>query len=297
MIRIGPAGWEYPDWAGIVYPRPAPRGFDRLRWLARFYGTVEVNATFYRPFGADVAARWCERVSEAPAFRFGAKVWRRFTHERDAAWTAAEVKDARAALDRMRDEGRLGAALLQFPWSFKRDAAEEEWLRGVLRAFEGLPLVVEVRHASWDAPEVLAELAEAGAGIVNVDQPLFHASIRPGARVTSPVAYVRVHGRNYRDWFRKGAGRDARYDYLYSSRELEPWAERVKELAASPRAPDVFVVTNNHFRGQAPANALMLESMVERRKVEAPPELVAAYEEALRPFALPARPGEQPTLL
>src|SRR5512145_3105668 len=110
MIRYGPAGWEYPDWAGIVYPQPAPRGFDRLRHLARFFSTVEVNATFYRPFPADVAARWCERAADVPA--------------------------ARAALDRMAAEGRLGAALLQFPWSFKREPASEEWLRGVLRALE-----------------------------------------------------------------------------------------------------------------------------------------------------------------
>jgi uncharacterized protein YecE (DUF72 family) len=297
VIRFGTAGWEYPDWAGRVYPRHPPRGFDRLRHLARFFSAVEVNATFYRPFPADVAARWCERVADVPAFRFGAKVWRRLTHERAEAYGADEVKAARAALDRMAAEGRLGAALLQFPWSFKREPASEEWLRGLLRALEGLPLVVEVRHASWDAPEVLAELAEAGAGTVNVDQPLFHASLRPAARVTSPVAYVRVHGRNYRDWFRKGAGRDARYDYLYSRGELAPWAERVKELAASPRAPDVYVVTNNHFRGQAAANAKMLEAMVEGRTVEAPPELVSAFEEVLRPFAVSAAPEEQPRLL
>jgi uncharacterized protein YecE (DUF72 family) len=295
MIRYGPAGWEYPDWAGKVYPRPQPRGFDRLRYLARFFSTVEVNATFYRPFPADVALRWAERVGDVPGFRFGVKVWRRLTHERDVAYSADEVKEARAALDALAREDRLGAALLQFPWSFKREPANEEWLRGVLRALEGLPRVVEVRHASWDAPDVLAELAEAGAGIVNVDQPLFHASIRPAARVTAPVAYVRVHGRNYRDWFRKGAGRDARYDYLYTAHELAPWTERVKALAQAPQAPDVYVVTNNHFRGQAVANAKMLESMVEGRPVEAPPELVSAYPEALRGFAVPAE--EQPRLL
>ncbi len=300
MIRFGPAGWEYPDWAGIVYPRPEPRGFDRLRHLARFYGTVEVNATFYRPFPEDVAARWCDRVADVPGFRFGAKVWRRLTHERDEPFGAEDVAQARAALDRLQREGRLGAALLQFPWSFKRDEASEEWLRGLLRALEGLPLVVEVRHASWDAPEVLDELAAAGAGIVNVDQPLFHDSIRPGAKVTAPVAYVRVHGRNYRDWFRKGAGRDARYDYLYTAGELEPWARRIRELSAvrDGIVPDVYVVTNNHFRGQAAANATMLASMVEGRRVEAPAELVARYEAALRPWAVPSHgpPPREPDL-
>ena len=284
MIRIGPAGWEYDDWAGTVYPRRAPRGFDRLAHLSRFFGTVEVNSTFYRPFPAEVAARWCERVREAPTFRFGAKVHRRFTHQREA-YGAAEVAEARAALDRLQAEGRLGAALLQFPWSFKRGEPEEEWLRGLFRAFAGLPLVLEVRHASWDAPEVLAELAAAGVGIVNVDQPRFRGSRGPGAEVTAAVAYVRVHGRNYRDWFRKEAGRDARYDYLYPAAELEPWAERIRGMATSPRAPDVYVVTNNHFRGQAPANAKMLEAMVAGRRVEVPPELLTTYREALAPFA------------
>ena len=288
MIRIGPAGWEYPDWAGVVYPKPEPRGFDRLEYLSRWFSTVEVNATFYRPFDADVAARWCERVAGAPGFRFGAKVWRRLTHERDEAYGAGEVRAARAALDRMNSESRLGAALLQFPWSFKREPANEEWLRGLFRALEGLPLVVEVRHASWDEPDFLAELSEAGVGIVNVDQPLFRGSIRPGAKVTAGVAYVRVHGRNREDWFRKGAGRDERYDYLYTAGELGPWAERVKELARSARAPDVYVVTNNHFRGQAVANAAMLESMVEGRKVDAPEPLVRRYEDELAQFVAPA---------
>jgi uncharacterized protein YecE (DUF72 family) len=283
VIRFGPAGWEYPDWAGIVYPRPEPPRFDRLGYLARYFATVEINSTFYRPFPADVAARWCERVASADRFRFAAKLWRRFTHEREP-YGAEEVEEARAALDRLQGAGRLGAVLLQFPWSFRRDGAAQGWLRGLFRAFAGLPLVLEVRHASWDDPEVLAELVEAGVGIVNVDQPRFRNTIRPHADVTAPVAYVRVHGRNWWDWFRKGAGRDARYDYLYSARELEPWVDRIREMAASAKAPEVYVVTNNHFRGQAVANATMLESMVEGRRVEAPPGVAARYADALAPF-------------
>ncbi len=101
---------------------------------------------------------------------------------------------------------------------------------------------------------------------------------------TARVGYVRVHGRNYKDWFRQKAGRDARYDYLYTAEELEPWAERTKAIAAEPGVEDVYVVTNNHFRGKAVANAAMLESMVERRRVDAPPDLVARYRDALAPF-------------
>ena len=297
MIRYGPAGWEYADWAGIVYPEPEPRGFDRLAYLARYFGTVEIDATFYRPFSAGVAARWCERVAVEERFRFAAKLWRRFTHEREP-YGAAEVAQARAALDELSRGSRLGAVLLQFPWSFRRDPAAEEWLRDLFRAFSGLPLVLEVRHASWDHPEVLEELSGAGVGVVNVDQPRFRNTLRPRADVTARVAYVRVHGRNWRDWFRKGAGRDARYDYLYSAREHEPWADRVREMAASSWVPDVYVVTNNHFRGQAVANAKMLEALCRGGPVDAPPQLVTRYRDALAPFVrgelAPApRPGSQ----
>jgi len=287
VIRYGPAGWEYRDWAGIVYPRPAPRGFDPLRYLSTWFDTVEVNATFYRPFTADAARRWAERVEDRPAFRFAVKAWRRFTHEREAPPTAAEVADGRAPLDALRDTGTLGAVLVQFPWSFRRSAGNEEWLREVFRALGGLPLVLEVRHASWEAPDFFAELAERGVGIVNVDQPMFHGSLAPAARVTAPVAYVRVHGRNWKDWFREGAGRDARYDYLYREGELAPWAARVRALDADPSRPDVFVVTNNHFEGKAVANAKMLEAMVRGRKVGAPALLVDRYARVLAPFAVP----------
>jgi uncharacterized protein YecE (DUF72 family) len=284
VIRLGPAGWDYDDWAGIVYPRPAPRGFDPLAWLASYFDTVEVNSTFYRPLPAAPVRKWVDRVAPFPRFRFTAKLWRRFTHDREA-YGAAEVAQAREALDALQEAGRLGAVLLQFPWSFRRDAGAEEWLRDLLGALDGLPCVVEVRHESWNAPDAYAALAARGVGFVNVDQPLFSRSIRPSAIATAHVGYVRVHGRNYRDWFRKGAGRDARYDYLYTADELAPWAERVRELAEAPQVEDVYVVTNNHFRGKAVANAAMLASMVEERRVAAPPPLVSTYPELLAPFA------------
>jgi len=294
VIRVGPAGWDYQDWRGPVYPRRAPRGFDPLAYLARWFDAVEIDSTFYRPQRPEVARAWCERVAGRPAFRFTAKVWRRLTHERQA-YGAAEVADARAALDALHERGRLGAALLQFPWSFRRDEAALEWLRDLFSALAGLPLALEVRHASWDVPATYDELAERGVGFVNVDQPLFRDSLAPGAAATARVGYVRVHGRNYRDWFRAQAGRDARYDYLYTAAELSPWAERTRGLALSPRVDDVYVVTNNHFAGQAVANAVMLRAMVEGRRVEAPPPLVERYRAALEPFvnAQLALPGQE----
>ncbi len=283
MIRFGPAGWDYPDWKGLVYPKPAPRGFDPLAYLARWFGTVEVNSTFYRPQPAKVARAWCARIAPHPDFRFTAKVWKRLTHDRET-YGADEVRSAREALDAMAEEGRLGAVLAQFPWSFKRSPESLEWLRDLFRALSPLPLVLEVRHLSWNVPETFDELGERGVGFVNVDQPLFSRSIRPSAVATSATGYVRVHGRNYKDWFRENAGRDARYDYLYSADELEGWAERTRTIADGPQVKDVYVVTNNHFEGKAVVNATMLRSMVEKRRVEVPPGLVERYPDALSPF-------------
>jgi uncharacterized protein YecE (DUF72 family) len=149
-----------------------------------------------------------------------------------------------------------------------------------------------VRHASWADAEVAPWLAERAVGLVNVDQPLFKGTLRPGAQVTAPVGYVRLHGRNYKEWFRKDAGRDARYDYLYSARELEPWVERLRLLET--RAREVYAVTNNHHLGKAPANAEMIESMLTGDKVPAPPELYQRYARELEPYARPEPPRRTP---
>ena len=283
VVRFGPAGWDYPDWNGTVFPKPRPKGFDPLSYLAGYFDTIEINNTFYRPATAAVAKKWAERVAANRRFRFTAKLWRRFTHERGTAWSKDDVTAARAGLDVLHEQGRLGAVLLQFPWSFKNGEAAQEWLRDLFRAFRHLPLVLEVRHVSWAEPEVLAWLTEAGVGLVNVDQPQFKRSIAPAAVVTAPIGYIRLHGRNYKEWFRKSAGRDERYDYLYTADELRPWAKRVQEVAA--RADETYAVTNNHRLGKAPANAAMIEALVTGDKVDVPPPLLATYPDQLRPIA------------
>ncbi len=287
MTRFGPAGWSYDDWQGIVYPRSRPKAFDPLSFLARYFDTIEINSTFYRPPRPDVPPRWVKRVAGNPDFKFTAKLWQRFTHQRGSSWTPDEAGAVRAGLDPLADGGRLGAVLVQFPWSFKASDESLEWLGDVVTEFSEYPLVIEVRHSSWNQPEFYQWLNERNAGFVNIDQPLFSRSIGPSAEASGRVGYVRLHGRNYEDWFREGAGRDARYDYLYTSQELEPWVERVKELADGGMVEDVYVVTNNHFRGQAATNAIMLSAMARGKRVLAPEELYNAFADELAPYAEP----------
>lgn len=287
QLRFGPAGWMYKDWEGIVYPRPKPPRFDPLRHIAEFFDAVEINSTYYGPPVAKTAASWVRRVEEHERFRFTAKLWKRFTHERDRAWTTVEVDQVRAGFDVMMESGHLGAVLLQFPWSFRRTDENREWLGDVVRTFREYPLVVEVRHSSWLAPEFLRGLEEEGIGFVNIDQPLYHDSIGPTAHATSHVGYVRVHGRNYKDWFREKAPVEQRYNYLYLPDELKPWAERAKEIASEPATREVYVITNNHYKGKAVASALMLKSMVTGARVPAPGGVFEAYADVLAGYAEP----------
>ncbi|HLO01090.1 MAG TPA: DUF72 domain-containing protein [Pyrinomonadaceae bacterium] len=275
-IRIGPAGWAYKDWEGIVYPQKPGAKFDPLEYLAQFFDTIEINSSFYRPFSISTAEAWVRRVGGAPDFMFTAKLNRVFTHERGKA-TAADEKQVREGMDALQSAGKLGALLLQFPWSFKNTDDDRVYLAKLLEKFSEYPLVLEIRHSSWNNPQIYEWLEQLGVGICNVDQPLFAKSIKPAGLATSQIGYVRLHGRNYQDWFREKAPRDDRYNYLYSLDELEPWIARIKQIAAKTK--ESYVITNNHFRGQAVVNALEIKATIEEERVFAPMPLIEKYPE------------------
>lgn len=274
MIRVGPAGWSYKDWEGTVYPQKPGKSFDPLEYLARYFSTIEINSSFYRPPTASTTKAWVKRVANNKAFSFTAKLHRLFTHERGKA-TAADEKEFHTGMAPLLKSGKLGALLLQFPWSFKNTVEDRVYLAELLEKFQEYPLVLEVRHASWNTPAMYEWLEERAVGICNIDQPVFSKSIRPAALTTSPVGYVRLHGRNYQNWFREKAPRDERYNYLYSHDELEPWLKRIKEVSKQTR--ETYVITNNHFRGQAVVNAVEIEAALMEQSVPAPEPLFQAY--------------------
>ena len=188
ILRVGPAGWSYPDWAGYVYPTRRAKGFHEATYLAEFFDTIEINTTFYQPLRPDHAAQWIERVAANPRFAFTAKLWQRFTHDTRSAASgsaAADERAVRAGFDVLRAANRLGAVLLQFPFSFHRTAETVAYLSAVLKRFADYPLVVEVRHGSWDSPETLELLHGSGVSFCNIDQPIIGRSLGPSAQATS----------------------------------------------------------------------------------------------------------------
>lgn len=288
MIRIGPAGWSYKDWEGVVYPQKPGKAFDPLAYLARFFNTIEINSSFYRSPAPSTAESWARRVEQRKDFTFTAKLHRVFTHERGKA-TKKDEKEVRDGMAPLVKAGKLGAVLLQFPWSFKNTDEDRLYLTKLLEKFREYPLVLEVRHTSWNNESIYEWLEERGVGICNIDQPVFSRSIRPAAVTTSPVGYVRLHGRNYQNWFRDKAPRDERYNYLYSLDELDPWLTRIKQVAKQTR--ETYVITNNHFRGQAVVNAVEIKAALEEEQVPAPGPLFEHYPR-LEESATPAEKDE-----
>ena len=257
----------------MVYP-PGLKGTDRLTFLATLFTAVEINVTFYRPIPADYARRWLAAVADFPDFRFTAKVWQVFTHDRRLP--APELAQFQTGLAPLLYAGKLGVLLAQFPYSFHNTEENRAYLVQLKTALQKFPLAVEVRHRSWQQRAVREFLAEVGLDFCNIDQPMVSYPMGATRWVTGTRGYLRCHGRRRDAWFEFGADRGARYDYLYSPEELEDLAARTRELVVKAR--ETYVIFNNHPAGQAVANALELISLLQPgHKVSPPPGLITAF--------------------
>jgi uncharacterized protein YecE (DUF72 family) len=284
-ILIGTAGFSYKDWEGIFYPPGLKKSSHPLEHFAQYFECCEINTTFYGHLKPELGSKWCDLVNAVnPDFEFTAKLNKAFTHAPAAVVQSTNASSisplaedqglAKAGLDSLAEREKLGALLAQFPISFKNTDENRAYLEKLIASFGEYPLVIEVRHASWNQPEVLLAFAEKNVAFCNIDQPLLGRALRPTDYVTSKIAYVRLHGRNYKEWF-EADNRDDRYNYMYTEKELAGWGERIRSV--SSRAEKTFAITNNHFKAQAAANALELQHLLTGKKVPAPETLVQAY--------------------
>jgi len=287
-IRIGTAGWSYKDWEGVFYPAGMQqRRQHPLDLLAQCFDMVEINTSFYGHIKPHIAKLWVRRTTAVnPKFMFTAKLHRSFTHNPLAVMeptSAASIRPndedeqlAREGLEALAGEGKLGALLIQFPVSFKNTSLNREYVEQLARQFIEYPRVVEVRHDSWNNPETINYFTRRNIAFCNIDQPLIGRSIGATEHVTSPLGYVRLHGRNYDQWFEAEKPHD-RYNYLYSEVELNGWKEKIERIAH--KAEVTYVVANNHFEAKGGVNALQLKHMLTGKRVLAPEPLLTHYPE------------------
>lgn len=275
-LKIGTSGYSYPGpspkgWYEVFYPETRGKRFDELEYYSGFFDTVEINTTFYRPPAPGMATAWAKKVPAG--FEFSVKAWQKFTHARriggdvgepEAKWEAPAQEDVdlfRNGIEPLTASGKLGVLLFQYPPGFHFSKENAERLIWTLTAFRDYPKAVELRHRSWSDSEKRTRglLAEFGASWVLIDEPKFGSSIRQDFEPVGDIFYFRLHGRNYAKWWEHGETWE-RYDYLYSPDEIGGLARELKSMVRQhgERLRKAFVFFNNHARGQAVVNAIML---------------------------------------
>ena len=250
MIRIGTSGFSYKDWMGKFYPE-GTQDRDRLRVYAEHFDTVEINASYYNIGHPRIYSAMAKKVPDE--FEFVVKANQAMTHDREL--NKAVFREFLDSVLPLIEEGKFGCVLAQFPWSFKRNPENEDYLRTFRGRIEETPTVIEFRNREWCEPEIHQLLRELGFGYCCVDEPKLKGLMPPESVVTSDLGYVRFHGRNAKKWWKHDEAWE-RYDYLYEKEELEEWAPKIKSV--EQEAEQEYVFFNNHYQGQAATNAQML---------------------------------------
>jgi uncharacterized protein YecE (DUF72 family) len=287
-IRVGTAGWT--DKSLIEagwYPQQASTPERRLRYYAEQFPLVEVDATYYALPAEQTAAAWAERTPAG--FTFNIKAFSLFTQHptpvralpadlREAAGKAGKdrvyLKDVDpvvtdqawdrflAALEPLRQAGKLGAILLQFPPWFPISRANKDYILACAERAAPRRVCVEFRNHTWmtdeNQQETLDFLSAHDLPYVCVDEPQgYPNSIPPVLAATSDLAVIRLHGHS-KQWESKDI--QERFRYRYDDKELQQWAGNAERLAED--ADETHVVFNNCYRDYAHVNAGQLEGLL-----------------------------------
>ncbi len=237
-MHVGTSGWSYDHWDGVLYPPGTPPR-DRLAHYVRRFGTVELNASFYRWPRTATFASWRRRLP--PGFQLSVKAPRGLTHAKrlytPETWVGRltecwhELGEKRAVL------------LVQLPPTQARDDARLDFFLGLLP--DWMRVAVEFRHPSWHDEAVYALLERHGAAYCVMSG----AGLPCVLRATAPFVYVRLHGPD-----------DAHlYAGSYPDADLRWWADRIGEWTHGGR--DVYAYFNNDGYGHAVRNAEALRAL------------------------------------
>jgi uncharacterized protein YecE (DUF72 family) len=286
-IRVGTAGWTDKTLIDAGwYPADAGNPEKRLRYYATQFPLVEVDSAYYALPAEQTAQAWAERTPDH--FTFNIKAFSLFTQHptpvkslptdlREEAGKAgkdrvylkdvdAKLADAAwdrflAALEPVREAGKLGAILLQFPPWFPIGRANKQYILDCAQRVAPRRVCIEFRNRTWmtdeNKEETLKFLSDHRLPYVCVDEPQgYPNSIPPVVAATSDLAVVRMHGHS-EHW--DGKTVQERFNYRYGDKELEQWAGNVKRLAQD--ADETHVVFNNCYRDYAQVNAKQLDGL------------------------------------
>lgn len=288
----GTAGWSYADWYGPFYPEKKEKGFSELGFYADFFDCVEVNSSFYRHFPSTTAEKWLMEVRRNPNFVFIVKLFKEFTHGnrgRDEEF----LKNKRAVLEFLapfQERRKLGGVLVQFSEYFRESDHAMAYISLLNDTFHDVQLFFELRHVSWYTHRASEFLGRNGINVIAIDQPQLKGMAGFDTEMLNGIGYVRLHGRNLKMWETSRrtlrgeaatpvesevAERNKRYDYLYSTSELDEVERKIRTV--QERCARTYLIMNNHPLGKAVANALDLVRRLRGQEKIRMPETVLRF--------------------
>lgn len=282
-LYIGTAGWSYKDWVPSFYPKVQSSSFDWMEYYSQYFNVVEVNSSYYTYINPKIVEGWINKVEMRDDFLFTIKLHQDFTHKKK--YSNEQIKAVRFNLDKLSAANRFGGLLIQFPYSFVLNKENANHVKDIIDTFAEYEKFIEVRHKSWFIQRFFDFLENNNSSLCTIDQPAIGEAVEFKPVKTGDNLYIRFHGRNTKAW--KGSlgkfGKDQsyeeqseRYNYLYSPGELVEIEQKIKEVLDTVKK--VFVILNNHPKGNAVANALELIHLLnERIKVNVPDTTLKSY--------------------
>ena len=253
-IVIGTSGYSYEDWKGYYYPANIEKS-NMLKFYSKNFKTTEINFTYYRMPNPYMINRIAHKVPDD--FIFSVKANSIMTHQREAG--PKDFGDFIKGISPLIEREQLASVLAQFPWTFKFNSKNLDYLKYLKENIIDLPLVIEFRNISWINDETFEFLEQNELGFCCVDQPRLRGLIPPISKITSKVAYVRFHGRNSQKWWHHKKAYE-RYDYEYKQDELLEWVPKIKEM--DKKTDKTLIYFNNHYKSKAVKAANLLLSLL-----------------------------------
>jgi uncharacterized protein YecE (DUF72 family) len=257
------------------YPSDVKSPEERLRYYASHFDTVEVDSTYYAIPRHQNAALWSSRTPYGFTFHlkaYGALTGHGITpktlpdhlrselseddrsaehiYVREPALLVTIGREFAEALRPLKDAGKLGLIIFQFPPWFHCSAGNQEDILKRTQLVQGLPVAVEFRHGSWLEPakrdSVLKFLRDHKLTYVTADEPQYGnlETVPFITATTTDTAYFRLHGRNRETWLKTGVTTAKRFAYRYSDKELDEITSSIMKV--EHEANKVFVMFNNH---------------------------------------------------
>ena len=236
-IQIGTSGWHYNHWRGPFYPEDLPAK-KMLEFYIQYFGTVELNNSFYRLPKPSALKNWRDSVPKD--FLFAAKASRFITHMKKLKDPKKPLRNVIPRLEYLKE--KLGPILFQLPggWNCNPERLEE--------FLKALPTkhryAFEFRNHTWHNDAVYELLREHNSAFVIYE---FDHFISP-AEVTADFTYFRLHGP------------EGKYEGDYTIKQLTTWANLIKKLRRKTK--QVYVYFDNDQAGYAVKNALKLKELL-----------------------------------